>query len=167
MNFGRPMMPLSTFNSRDRGYQQDEYSDPLHEAFLPPPPVEQRQTSDNERSMTPTRGEIVSISDVDVLCGRGAPNIHHPGNRYFRSLVKARQEEYGRLRRPEKTVIVASILNAIETRGGRFLRQLSNGEWEEVHNAISYEKVCQALREFQKSRNKPLKSRSPKSSPKK
>lgn len=166
MNFGRRMMPHSTLPSHGTGHQKDDNGDHLHEDFLPPPPVEQRQTSDNERSMTPTRGEIVSFGDDDVLCGRGAPNIHHPGNRYFRSLVKARQEEYGQLRRPEKTAVVASILNAIERRGGRFLRQLSSGEWEEVHNAIAYEKVCQALREYQKSRNKQLKSCRPKSTPK-
>lgn len=159
-------MPHSSFHAQGSGHQKGEYSDPLHDDFAPPPPVEQRQTSDNERSITPTRGEILYIGDDDVLCGRGAPNIHHPGNQYFRSLVKARQEEYSQVRRPDKVAVVASILNAIENRGGRFLRQLSSGEWEEVHNAIAYEKVCQALREFQKSRNKSSKSGTPKNPPK-
>ena len=166
MNVGDPMMPNSTFQSQRTGREKGDYSNPLHDDFLPPPPVEQRKTSDNERSITPTRGAILYIRDDDVLCGRGAPNIHHQGNQYFRSLVKVRQEEYSQLRRPDKVAVVASILNAVENRGGRFLRQVSSGEWEEVHKAIAYEKVCQALREFQKSRKKSSKSRTRKTPPK-
>ena len=153
------MMQHSAYSRDGDEYNQDEDSGYLPYDFLPPPSTEHRHTSENDRSVTPTRIEtILYITDHDVLCGRGAPNIHHPGNKYFRSLVKARQREYGQLRRQEKTAVVRSILNAIENRGGRFLRQLSCGEWVQVHSAIAYEKACQALREFQKTRNKSRKA---------
>jgi hypothetical protein len=124
--------------------------------FAPPPPSpEQREYSENDRCLSPSRYEtITDVTDNDILCGRGAPNIHHPGNRFFRSLVKARQQDYAALRRPEKCIVVRQIMDEIEHRGGRFLRQLSSGDWIEVHDAIAYEKTCQALRESQKTRNK-------------
>lgn len=148
-------MPHSSYYPHDDGHKQDDDSNNLPYDFLPPPPVEQRQTSHNERSVTPNQIDtIYFLTDHDVLCGRGAPNIHHPGNQYFRSLVKARQQEYGRARRQDKCIVVRSILNDIESRGGRFMREMSSGEWVDVHDAIAYEKACQALREFQKSRNK-------------
>jgi len=124
--------------------------------FVPPPQqhVEQRD-DERRRCVSPTTHDTVAyVTSNDVLCGRGAPSIHHPGNQYFRSLVKARQEEYASLRRPDKSVIVREILQLIENRQGRFLRQVGTGEWVEVHEAIRYEKTCQALREFQKTRNK-------------
>eukprot|EP00546_Thalassionema_frauenfeldii_P005635 CAMPEP_0178925814 /NCGR_PEP_ID=MMETSP0786-20121207/18143_1 /TAXON_ID=186022 /ORGANISM="Thalassionema frauenfeldii, Strain CCMP 1798" /LENGTH=142 /DNA_ID=CAMNT_0020600781 /DNA_START=15 /DNA_END=439 /DNA_ORIENTATION=+ len=122
--------------------------------FVPPPhPTEHRQsTEENERRLShharrratnETRASS-SITANDILCGRGALSIHHPGNQYFRSLVKARQQEYAALSRQDKSTIVREILQAIESRNGRFLRQMGSGEWVEVHDAISYEKTCQA-----------------------
>lgn len=133
--------------------------------FAPPPhPTEQRQSmEENQRRFThhdrrchathETRASSY-ITANDIICGRGALSIHHPGNQYFRSLVKARQQEYAALSRQDKSTIVREILQAIESRNGRFLRQMGSGEWVEVHDAISYEKTCQALREYQKTRNK-------------
>jgi hypothetical protein len=97
----------------------------------------------------------ILVTERDVLCGRGAPNLHHPGNQYFRSLVKTHQKEYSLIPRRDKAVLVQKILDDIRERGGRFLRQQHSPRvWMEVHQAIAYEKVCQALREYQKTRNK-------------
>jgi hypothetical protein len=99
----------------------------------------------------------ILVTEHDVLCGRGAPNLHHPGNQYFRSLVRAHQKEYSLIPRRDKAVLVERILSDIRERGGRFLRQQQSPRiWMEVHQAIAYEKVCQALREYKKTRNKTL-----------
>lgn len=141
----------------DYGYAQEQEDGTYvpYDFVPPPPPQEQRETSDNDRAVTPTQFDSIShVTPQDVLCGRGAPNVHHPGNQHFRSLVRSRQQEYASLRRPDKCVVVRGILHEIESLGGRFLRQMSSGEWIEVHEAIAYEKTCQALREYTKTRNK-------------
>jgi hypothetical protein len=115
-------------------------------------PTHYRNERNFEESLMVTE---ILVTEHDVLCGRGAPNLHHPGNQYFRSLVKAHQKAYSRIPRRDKGVLVQSILNDIRERGGRFLRQQQSPRiWVEVHHAIAYEKVCQALREYQKTRNR-------------
>jgi hypothetical protein len=138
-------------------WQQDTpiYFPHMNPSFEPPRmemPRYYRRNSSSELSEMVTE---ILVTEHDVLCGRGAPNLHHPGNQYFRSLVKAHQKEYSRIPRRDKAVLVQEILNDIRERGGRFLRQQQSPRvWMEVHQAIAYEKVCQALREYQKTRNK-------------
>mmetsp|Transcript_2504 Transcript_2504/g.3687 ORF Transcript_2504/g.3687 Transcript_2504/m.3687 type:complete len:158 (-) Transcript_2504:220-693(-) len=134
---------------------QPVYSDARLYDFVPPPLLQERPVEVNMKHVAPTTHVLVAyITANDVLCGRGAASIQHPGNKYFRSLVKDRQEEYATLRRQDKSSLVREILQSIDNRNGRFLRQLGTGEWVEVHDAISYEKTCQALREYQKTRKK-------------
>ena len=87
---------------------------------------------------------------------RGAPTNYHPGNEYFRDLVKEYQNTYLSSKRADKPFVASHIVNIIQSRGGRFLRRYKrNGVswerghfvWVEVDPQKAYEKACQALRE--------------------
>ena len=87
---------------------------------------------------------------------RGAPTNYHPGNEYFRELVKQYQNTYLASKRADKPFVASHIVNIIQSRGGRFLRRHKrNGVswerghfvWVEVDPQKAYEKACQALRE--------------------
>jgi hypothetical protein len=100
--------------------------------------------------------EVNQVGPNDVLCGRGAPTNYHPGNEYFRDLVKEYQSTYLTSKRADKPFVASHIVNIIQSRGGRFLRRYKrNGVswerghfvWVEVDPQKAYEKACQALRE--------------------
>jgi len=100
--------------------------------------------------------EVSQVGPNDVLCGRGAPTNYHPGNEYFRDLVKQYQSTYLSSKRADKPFVATHIVNIIQSRGGRFLRRYKrNGVswerghfvWVEVDPQKAYEKACQALRE--------------------
>lgn len=91
-----------------------------------------------------------------ILYYRGAPTNFHPGNEYFRDLVKQYQGQYLASKRADKPFIASHIVQIIQSRGGRFLRRHKrNGVswerghfvWVEVDPQKAYEKACQALRE--------------------
>lgn len=150
-------VPNHHHHHQHHAVQSDHNDNHLYD-FIPPPPLHERPMEDNKRCVAPTVHVTVAyITANDVLCGRGSSSVKHPGNRFFRSLVKDRQEEYATLRRQDKSALVREILQSIENRSGRFLRQLGTGEWVEVHEAISYEKTCQALREYQKTKKRAAK----------
>jgi len=101
-----------------------------------------------------------SLTIYDRL-GRGAPIVNNPGNLRFRKLILADKERYiSTSRHVVKEEIARKILNAVEERGGRFLRKLETeaerrrynvpegqNAWVEANDAISVQKVKQALRE--------------------
>lgn len=100
--------------------------------------------------------EVNQVGPNDVLCGRGAPTNYHPGNEYFRELVKQYQNQYLASKRADKPFVASHIVNIVQSRGGRFLRRYKrNGVswerghfvWVEVDPQKAYEKACQALRE--------------------
>lgn len=105
---------------------------------------------------TGSQEEVNQVGPNDVLCGRGAPTNYHPGNEYFRDLVKEYQNTYLASKRADKPFVASHIVNIIQSRGGRFLRRYKrNGVswerghfvWVEVDPQKAYEKACQALRE--------------------
>lgn len=93
--------------------------------------------------------------------GRGAPIVNNPGNLRFRKLILADKERYiSTSRHVVKEEIARKILNTVEQRGGKFLRKLETeserrrynvpegqNAWVEANDAISVQKVKQALRE--------------------
>lgn len=89
-----------------------------------------------------------SITDNDVLSGRGGATNHHTGNVRFRELVKQHQGAYIRAQRREKPNIASQIVAEVRKRGGRFLKQqLPEKLWVDVGDKKAREKTSQALRE--------------------
>ena len=86
----------------------------------------------------------------DVLSGRGNSINSHPGNQYFRSLVKHLKNEYVVTPKPEKPVFAKLIVKHIQALQppGRFLKKNKGGNfWEEVENKNALYKTKQSLRE--------------------
>jgi len=97
----------------------------------------------------PQRPCIV-VQPHDVLCGRGGATNNHPGNRFFRKIVKEHQPDYFRAKKREKPNVAREIVSAIKARNppGRFLKKCpTSGIWHEISDRRATEKASQALRE--------------------
>ena len=93
------------------------------------------------------------VSEPSVHCvvfGRDKFAHKHPGNIFFRQLVSELREDYQSTKvRKKKASITRQIINAILSKGGRFLKKssLENTEgWYQVDDVQVYEKVSHALR---------------------
>jgi len=87
----------------------------------------------------------------DVLYGRGGGTNHHPGNRRYRALVKAKTVCYNNAIRPERGSVAHQIVRDWRTTQqppGRFLKlNLKSGKWDDVGDAKAREKTAQLFRE--------------------
>ena len=84
----------------------------------------------------------------DVLCGRGGKSNHHPGNEWYRNLIKSRRPLYRASAKHSKLVVATSIVHAVEQQNGRFLeRDEHTGFWYPVPHKRAVNKTSQGLRE--------------------
>ena len=98
-----------------------------------------------------TQTASFQISQNDVLCGRGGLTNHHPGNVFFRRLVRIKQEAYLKASKREKAGVAREIVDLIRSLSpsGRFLKKdpQNPGVWIEIGDRKAREKTSQALRE--------------------
>ena len=109
--------------------------------------------------------DAIIVQELDVLAGRGAKSNQHLGNKLFRSLVKQNRGLYQQLKEnnAHKVILAESIIAAIHTRGGRFLKQQRHShscqttsssssvrsfKWYELTKEEAITKTQQALREI-------------------
>ena len=88
----------------------------------------------------------------DILSGRGSGVNLHPGNAFYRTLVKFSKVEYANVKSPQKKLIIAQIIDEVNKKSppGRFLKQNHKSkEWECLTLADAKKKTGQALREDQ------------------
>ena len=105
---------------------------------------------------------VTSITENDILLGRGAPIINNPGNVRFRELVRSRKEEYSQMvHYTGKDKIARELMQEIANRNGRFLRKIDSVEearalgvpvgvrqaWRLADDTVALEKVKQTLRD--------------------
>lgn len=93
---------------------------------------------------------FVYLRDSDVVCGRGAPTMHHPGNQTYRALVKTHETDYLCAKRSDKPIIATKIMETLKQKEVRFVRRErgpSGYGWVLVEENKIYEKICQSLRE--------------------
>jgi hypothetical protein len=86
----------------------------------------------------------------DVLSGRGNFVNHHPGNEYFRKLVKTHKVMYVKAPKSQKPEFSKMIYDAIRNQDppGRFLKQDETTKlWYEISDRKAVDKTRQALRE--------------------
>eukprot|EP00522_Entomoneis_paludosa_P016546 CAMPEP_0172450000 /NCGR_PEP_ID=MMETSP1065-20121228/8540_1 /TAXON_ID=265537 /ORGANISM="Amphiprora paludosa, Strain CCMP125" /LENGTH=223 /DNA_ID=CAMNT_0013201765 /DNA_START=78 /DNA_END=749 /DNA_ORIENTATION=+ len=89
-----------------------------------------------------------NIREHDVLLGRGGQTNKHSGNKEYRTIVTQHQDEYLQARKKDKVLIARRIVQIVQERGGRFLKQnASTQQWEAVTDKRAQEKTSQALRE--------------------
>jgi hypothetical protein len=88
-------------------------------------------------------------TEVDVLCGRGGRTNHHTGNIQYLRMKEEIQDRYLAASKEEKTAISQELVDAIHSRGGRFLKldERSN-QWYEIDDRTARKKASQTLREM-------------------
>lgn len=90
---------------------------------------------------------IVSPKDNDILSGRGAGVNLHPGNTFFRKLIKENKPKYVEEDPGEKKRMIKRIV-AVAMKHGRFLKEnQESGLWFEISHDEVKKKTGQALRE--------------------
>lgn len=105
---------------------------------------------------------ITSLTDSDILLGRGAPVQRREANRRFRELVWEHKPAYDASgKHVVKDEIARRILDTISARGGRFVRHVETKEerkklgvpnnisdvWVAIDEDLAREKVKQTLRD--------------------
>lgn len=109
-----------------------------------------KPTTSNTIVETNAPHAIVQPHQNDVLGGRGAIIQSHPGNFYYRKLIRSQKLEYVNARPPFKKLIILEIVKAVKSQSppGRFLKLDPKTE---LYHCISLEeakkKTGQALRE--------------------
>lgn len=107
--------------------------------------------------------EQFSPSNYDVICGRGAQCYNHIGNRRFRVTIGMNLQRYlSASSKIEKTLVVMSIVDTIREsspEGGFVKQHPTTGRWFEVGDHLAREKVGQALRQLQRSKQPAPKQR--------
>lgn len=94
--------------------------------------------------------EVDKPGQHDVICGRGGGSNNHPGNVYWRILVKKSKPLYICSLKSHKMVVARSVVEMVRKRvpSGSFLeKNLKTGKWEEIGERRAIEKTSQALRE--------------------
>lgn len=97
----------------------------------------------------PHQTRFVSITQNDVLGGRGLTIAQHPGNKAFRKLVaRFTSSEYCSDCSPkQKKAIAEKIYRDIKTLNGRYIVKDSNEYWRVATKKMFLKKICQALRD--------------------
>jgi hypothetical protein len=92
-----------------------------------------------------------TITDMDVLSGRGGKTNNHRGNKLFRALVKQNRQNYQETKSSTcKQLLAESIIASVQQKGGRFLKRhgKEDGGWVELSMDEAFVKTTQALREI-------------------
>ena len=106
-------------------------------------------------SGTPQRLDLsYTPGEYDVICARGKFAWNHPGNKYFRSLIKKYQDQFGYAKtRLERTTVVTNIVDKIRSKGMGFVKQdEKDGHYWQIGDRLSREKVGTLLRDSQGTR---------------
>lgn len=100
--------------------------------------------------------EHFGISQNDVLCGRGGLTNHHPGNVFFRQLVRIKQESYLLASKREKAGVAKEIVDVVRELNppGRFLKKdpKNPNMWIEIGDRKAREKTSQVSKLARSSR---------------
>jgi len=89
---------------------------------------------------------------MDVICSRGKSSFKHPGNCYYRNIIKANLPKYSAAKtKADKGIIVSSTLNTIReasSSGIGFVKLMKDGRWYEVEEHVLREKIGQRFRDL-------------------
>ena len=106
------------------------------------------------KAPTPTSEAPVSEPHVhDVLLGRGGLTNHHPGNNWYRCLVKSNRPLYEQSPKHTKLLVSKAIVHHVMNQNppGRFLdKDKATGKWIPASYDKAVHKTSQALRERDK-----------------
>jgi hypothetical protein len=104
-----------------------------------------KPNSSNDR--TPYPKSFVPTID-HVICGRGKKSYGHCGNKNFLTIVAAHIDDYAAANtKQEKSDIVQSIVDILESRGGFIRMETKTGLYYKAEDGAGREKTSQALRD--------------------
>ena len=98
----------------------------------------------------PKAEPVIKPHEHDVLCGRGGLTNHHPGNAWYRRLVRSNRPLYRASPNHTKLLVSKAIVHHVQTQSppGRFLEcHQTTGLWYPVPYKKAVDKTSQALRE--------------------
>ena len=108
------------------------------------------QVEANKEIMARKDATIETPHEHDVLSGRGNFVNYHPGNEFFRALVRKHKVAYVACPKPQKGKFSQRIVDEIKSRNppGRFLKQDETTKlWYDIGEKKTLDKTRQALRE--------------------
>ena len=155
----RSRQSSSGMNARGRGRSSsDSDNDDGNDNEMENENGEEHDDEDDEKvndtdgkQATRKRKYVTEPSEHDVLLGRGSRINFHPGNVFFRNVIKGSLgREYHRTdtTREEKTSISVQLVHEVQNRGGKFLKfDPTAHRWYEISNQQARLKASQALRE--------------------
>ena len=130
-------MILTTSNNNSRRY------------VAPCSPTFSKKSSkkDAQQAYTPL-GKDFKPRDFDVICARGNQAWNHGGNKVLRALVQKGKQQYGdATTKIQRSMVVTDIVNAIREKGNAFIKlDQKTGQWQDIGDYLSREKVSQLLR---------------------
>jgi len=138
----------------DRKYNKDKCSASL--PVLPTAPTQSFESKTEDESSIASFSKnlpLINVDDAsltenDVLCGRGGGTNSYIGNRHYRALVQSFQPTYLKARRKDKPLMARDAVKVIRKRGGRFLKRDSKTrKWNDIGDEKAEAKTGQALRE--------------------
>ena len=91
-----------------------------------------------------------SLTNRDVIFGRGNFANYHPGNVWFRSLTSCYRDMYASLSHVEKNQLANNLVQYIRFLGGRFLEQQEHHVFFEAGDKRAITKTTQVLRDGKK-----------------
>ena len=96
-------------------------------------------------------GGKFTLTNNDVMLGRGSTPHRHPGNVTYRLLVDACKELYASCPKFHKVRLARAIVATVRSQGRRFLQSVEEGEglYRDIGDVKAVEKTSQALREGQ------------------
>jgi hypothetical protein len=102
-------------------------------------------------------GGPVKPATRDILCGRGGLSNTHPGNAWFRTMIRVNRPLYKSSAKHVKLLVAKSIVRHALTQKPpcRFLERKSDGPWYKITNKRAIDKTSQALRERERYEHEP------------
>mmetsp|Transcript_31404 Transcript_31404/g.75726 ORF Transcript_31404/g.75726 Transcript_31404/m.75726 type:complete len:528 (+) Transcript_31404:81-1664(+) len=96
------------------------------------------------------KDEPIQPLQQDILLGRGAGMMQHPGNIRFREFLELYQDKYDRAQRNRRGKVAAEVVATLTNQGVRFLQVDEHGDWVKSDPAKAEEKVGQLFRSRRK-----------------
>jgi hypothetical protein len=107
--------------------------------------------SQDQHHTTTTKQYIITITDLDVINGRGSTIQNHIGNINYRAIVSSRKREYASAKKFQKIHISKEIVATVRNCGGRFLElDKCTQLYYDIGDVNAWAKTSQALRDTKK-----------------
>lgn len=94
--------------------------------------------------------DVILVTDMDILCGRGKAYANHPGNLKFSHKIQSNLQKYRDApKRIDRSIVLATMVDEFFDEGCRFLKKdKATNAWVQLNAEQCHEKVGHALRDL-------------------